>query len=73
MRIVTEAAYLTTREAEVLRLLARGRTYAQIGEDLGVSMHTATSHIRNAYRKLGVRCGAAAVMRAVELKVFGEV
>lgn len=73
MRIMTESAYLTTREAEVLRLLARGRTYAQIGEDLGVSMHTVTSHIRNAYRKLGVRCGAAAVMRAVELKVFGEV
>jgi DNA-binding NarL/FixJ family response regulator len=73
MSLVTEPAYLTSREAEVLRLMARGRTYAQIGEDLGVSLHTVTTHIRNTYRKLGVRSGAAAVMRAVELKLFGEV
>lgn len=73
MSLVTEPVYLTAREADVLRLIARGRTYAQIGHDLGISTHTATTHIRNAYRKLDVRSGAAAVMRAVELKVFGEV
>lgn len=73
MRLVTQPTYLTAREAEVLRLMARGRTYAQIGDDLGVSLHTVTTHIRNTYRKLGVRSGAAAVMRAVELKLFGEV
>ena len=72
MSLVTEPTYLTTRESQVLRLMARGRTYAQIGDDLGVSLHTVTSHIRNTYRKLGVRSGAAAVMRAVELKLFGE-
>jgi ATP/maltotriose-dependent transcriptional regulator MalT len=38
-----------------------------------VSLHTVGSHIKNAYRKLGVRSGAAAVMRAVELRLFGEV
>lgn len=72
MSLVTEPTCLTAREAEVLRLIARGRTYAQIGDDLGVSPHTVTSHIRNTYRKLGVRSGAAAVMRAVELKLFGN-
>lgn len=73
MSIATHPTYLTARESEVLRLVARGRTYAQIGDDLGVSLHTVTSHIRNTYRKLGVRSGAAAVMRAVELKLFGEI
>ena len=68
-----EAAYLTPREAEVLKLVARGCTYVQVADRLGVSLHTVGSHIKNAYRKLGVRSGAAAVMRAVELRLFGEV
>lgn len=72
MSLVTQPAYLTARESEVLRLMARGRTYAQIGEDLGVSPHTVTTHIKNTYRKLGVRSGAAAVMRAVELRLFDD-
>jgi DNA-binding NarL/FixJ family response regulator len=38
-----------------------------------VSPNTVQSHIKNAYRKLGVRCAAAAVMRAVELRLFGEI
>ena len=60
-------AVLTTREIEVLSLLARGYTYAEIGERLGISLHTVTSHIKNSYRKLTVHSGAAAVTRAAEL------
>ena len=60
---------LTPRESEVVRLLAQGCTYEQVADRLGVSPHTVTSHIKNAYRKLGVRCAAAAVMRAVQLRV----
>lgn len=63
---------LTPRESDVLRLIAHGCTYAQAADRLGVSLHTVTSHIKNAYRKLGVRSGAAAVMRAVELRLLGE-
>lgn len=70
---LNEPARLTPRESDVLRLIARGCTYAQAGDDLGVSPHTVASHIKNAYRKLGVRSGAAAVMRAVELRLFGEI
>jgi len=58
---------LTSREADVLRLLARGCTYAQVAERLGISRHTVTSHIKNAYRKLDVHTAAAAVFRAVNL------
>jgi len=68
-----EVACLTPREAEVLRLVARGCTYMQVADRLGVSLHTVGSHIKNAYRKLGVRSGAAAVMRAVELRLFGVI
>ena len=31
------------------------------------------NNIKNTYRKLGVRSGAAAVMRAVELRLFGDI
>ena len=58
---------LTLREADVLRMLAGGCTYAQAGERLGISTHTVASHVKNAYRKLEVHSAAAAVMRAIQL------
>ena len=61
---------LTLREADVVRLLARGCSYAEIAGQLGISAHTVASHVKNAYRKLDVHCAAAAVMRAVELRVL---
>ena len=63
---------LTSREAEVLQLLARGCTYSQIGDRLGVSLHTVESHVKNVYRKLEVHSARAAVWRAMELRLFGE-
>jgi len=61
---------LTLREADVVRLLARGCSYAEIAQQLGISAHTVASHVKNSYRKLDVHCAAAAVMRAVELRVL---
>jgi DNA-binding CsgD family transcriptional regulator len=54
---------LTPREAEVLSLVAAGRTNRQIGEALYVSEKTASVHVSNILRKLGVttRVEAAAV------------
>lgn len=63
---------LTVRETDVLRLLARGCTYVQIGERLGISVHTVTSHIKNSYRKLAVHRAAAAVTRAAQLNLLFE-
>ena len=63
---------LTQREAEVLRQLARGCTYAQAAETLGVSLHTVAAHLKNSYRKLGVHSASAAVMRAIELRIIVE-
>ena len=70
MNEVALTVRLTGREAEVLRLIARGCTYAEVAEQLGMSAHTVGSHIKNAYRKLGVHCAAAAVMRAVQLRLL---
>ena len=65
-----ETVRLTGREAEVLRLIARGCTYAQAAQRLGMSANTVGTHIKNAYRKLDVHSAAAAVMRAIELRVL---
>jgi ATP/maltotriose-dependent transcriptional regulator MalT len=63
---------LTSRETDVLRLLARGCSYSQVGDRLGISLHTVTSHVKNVYRKLEVHSARAAVWRAVELRLLGE-
>jgi DNA-binding CsgD family transcriptional regulator/tetratricopeptide (TPR) repeat protein len=54
---------LTGRELDVLRLLAAGRTNAQIGAELYISPKTASVHVTSIFRKLGVsgRAQAAAV------------
>jgi DNA-binding CsgD family transcriptional regulator len=57
---------LTTREIEVLRLLATGLTNAQIAEKLFVSPTTVNAHLRNIYGKLGVKSRTAAARIAVE-------
>ncbi len=61
---------LTRREVEVLRLLAHGGTYSTVADELGISEHTVTSHIKNAYRKLDVHSSAAAVFRALQLRLL---
>ena len=65
--ISAERLGLTPREAEVLVLLAAGRTNRQIGEELYVSDKTASVHVSNILRKLGVnsRVDAAAVAQRV--------
>jgi DNA-binding NarL/FixJ family response regulator/tetratricopeptide (TPR) repeat protein len=58
---------LTAREAEVLALVAAGRTNREIGTELYVSEKTASVHVSNILRKLGVgsRVEAAAVAQRV--------
>ncbi len=57
---------LTTRELDVLRLLAQGLTSAQIAEQLVISVVTVNFHVRSIYSKLGVTSRAAAARYAVE-------
>jgi LuxR family maltose regulon positive regulatory protein len=60
---------LSSRELEVLDLIAAGLTNQQIAARLYVSLHTVKSHDRNIYAKLGVssRTQAAAKGRVLGL------
>ncbi|KOX23616.1 AAA family ATPase [Nocardiopsis sp. NRRL B-16309] len=60
-------AGLTAREMEVTRLLASGRTNAQIAAELFISPKTASVHVSNILAKLEVANRAAAGARAREL------
>jgi DNA-binding CsgD family transcriptional regulator len=55
---------LTGRELAVLRLLAAGRTNAQIGAELYISPRTAGVHVTNILRKLGVSSRVQAAAQA---------
>jgi LuxR family maltose regulon positive regulatory protein len=61
---------LTARERDVLVLLAKGCSYAEIAQRLGISPHTVATHLKHCYRKLGVQRATEAVRRAVELKLI---
>jgi predicted ATPase/DNA-binding CsgD family transcriptional regulator len=57
---------LTAREAEVLTLVARGLTDAQVAAELIVSRRTVHAHLRAVYRKLNVGSRHAATRWALE-------
>jgi DNA-binding NarL/FixJ family response regulator len=58
---------LSGRETEVLTLVARGETNADIGKALFISEATVKTHLLRAFSKLGVSDRTAAVTRAMEL------
>ena len=59
-------AGLTAREAEVLRLVAAGKTNRDIAVELVISEHTVARHLQNMFAKLGVSSRSAATAFAFE-------
>lgn len=59
-----DAVKLTARETDVLRLIARGYSYAEIATMEGISKHTVQMHIKNLYGKLAVNSRGQAVYQA---------
>lgn len=57
---------LTEREVEVLRLVARGLTDAQVAQTLVISPRTVNAHLRSIYSKLGITSRHAATLFALE-------
>jgi DNA-binding CsgD family transcriptional regulator len=57
---------LTAREAEVLRLVAAGKTNRDIAVELVISEHTVARHLQNLFAKIGVSSRAAATAFAYE-------
>jgi DNA-binding NarL/FixJ family response regulator len=62
---------LTTREVEVLRLLADGLANAEIARELALSARTVAKHLEHVYSKLGVGSRTAALARAREVSAPG--
>jgi len=60
------AGDLTQREVEVLRLLARGLSDAQVAHILVISPRTVNAHLRTIYSKLGITSRHAATFFALE-------
>jgi DNA-binding CsgD family transcriptional regulator len=61
---------LTPRQAEALRLLAHGRSTAQMADAMGVSVDTVRNHVRDLLKRLGVHSRLEAVVRARELDLL---
>ncbi len=64
---VETGPHLSPRQQEVLELMAKGMTNAEIGEQLGVTERTVKAYAQELYDKLGVRNRAGAVAEAAKL------
>jgi DNA-binding NarL/FixJ family response regulator len=64
-------AGLTSRESQVLALLAQGMPNKGIARELGISPKTVSNHIERVYSKLGVSNRAGAAMYAMQYGIVG--
>lgn len=64
---VPDASPLSEREAEILKLVAKGLSFADVGAALGISAHTVVAHVKKIYRKLSVHSRGEAVFEATQL------
>ena len=60
------------REQEVLELIARGFSYAEIARLKSVSVHTVQTHIKNLYGKLAVHSKSEAVYEATRMGLLSR-
>lgn len=58
--------YLTSREIEVLRLVALGYNNNEVARTMNFSIHTVKSHLENIYKKFGVHNKIQALIKAIQ-------
>ena len=64
---------MTSRELEVLRLVAHGKSNRDIAGELFISENTVKNHIRNILEKLQMKSRMEAAMFAVRSKLVDDV
>lgn len=62
-----EKCCLSEREREILSLIAKGLSRAEIAKALGISPATVATHIGAVYRKLNISCRSEATVAAIRL------
>lgn len=67
----TRGAVLTSREQEVMRLLAEGRTVREVASELSLSVKTVEAHKLNLMRKLDIHNRASLVEYAMQRGLIG--
>ena len=65
--VSADSIHLTSRESEVLSLLAEGASNKEIARKLGISVHTAKFHVNSILQKLSTQKRVEAVVRAARL------
>ena len=60
-------APLTEREIDILRLIAKGLSFNEVGDSLDISPHTVVTHVKKIYRKLAVHSRGEAVFEAGQM------
>lgn len=70
--IADEKNLLSGREQEVLALIARGFSYAEIARLKAVSVHTVQTHIKSLYSKLAVHSKSEAVFEATRMGLLPQ-
>ena len=61
---------LSDREIQVLRLIAAGKSYQEISQELLVALSTVQTHVKHAYYKLDAHNGLEATARARQLNLI---
>lgn len=69
---VGQRGILSTREQEVLSLIARGFSYAEIARLQDLSMHTVQTYIKRLYAKLSVHSKSEAVFEATRMGLLAQ-
>ena len=65
-----DAVLISTRELEIIRLIAQGYSNPKIADQLCLSNHTVNAHKKNIFNKLGVNNTTSVVMYAVKNKII---
>ncbi len=68
----TEAAHLTVREGDGLRLMGNGESNKAIGEALGITLDTSKKHVRNVIDKLQAKSRTHASIIAAQAGIVGK-